>query len=95
MEMPTEQIKCIYCDELISKNARKCKHCGSIIDPVLKELEELKNKQSEQSISKDFNNNKKPYKFGIGHLLLTLLTGGFWLLIWLVLYLGRDKKIYQ
>lgn len=92
--MENEQIKCIYCDELISKNAKKCKHCGSIIDPVLKELEELKSNQAQKTISTNLN-NKIPYKFGIGHFILTLLTGGFWLLIWLVLYLGRDKKIYQ
>ena len=31
----TEERRCPYCDEVINFNAKKCKHCGEILDPTL------------------------------------------------------------
>lgn len=33
-----DKVRCPFCQELIVGTAKKCKHCGEIIDPVLKEL---------------------------------------------------------
>ena len=30
-----EERRCPYCDEIISLNAKKCKHCGEYLDPTL------------------------------------------------------------
>ena len=32
------EVKCPYCDELVSSNARKCKHCGEFLDAELRQL---------------------------------------------------------
>lgn len=49
-----DQINCPYCDELISSKAKKCKHCGEILDPQLREIEFLKNQKSQSQV---FMNN--------------------------------------
>jgi len=35
-----EERRCPYCDEVISLNAKKCKHCGEYLDPVWQKIEE-------------------------------------------------------
>ena len=50
----TETIECPFCAERISRRAKKCRHCSEIIDPALREIENLKNKGSNIIIS---NNN--------------------------------------
>jgi len=36
---------CPYCAEPVAAAAKKCKHCGEIIDATMRELELLKNNQ--------------------------------------------------
>ena len=35
--------ECPFCSEEIKYNAKKCKHCGEILDPVLRASDERKN----------------------------------------------------
>ena len=39
---PTETTECPFCAEMVSIRAKKCCHCGEIIDPVLRMVEEQK-----------------------------------------------------
>jgi hypothetical protein len=98
----TKEISCPYCAETINAAAKKCKHCGEIIDPQMREIENLKNQQKQNLIVNNNNNNnnnnpqngqKKNFGHGI-HIILTLLTGGFWAIIWFIAYANRDKNIY-
>lgn len=54
-----EKVNCSYCDELISKNAKKCKHCGEIIDVGMRELNSLKTQimTSKSRVIVNSNNN--------------------------------------
>lgn len=96
--------ECPYCAELVSSKAKKCKHCGEILDPVLRELEFVKQQRNQNLIFNNNNNNnngipstpvlKKEYPW-VGHLFMTIITGGFWLIAWFLFYIFRDKNIYH
>lgn len=95
--------ECPYCAELISVKAKKCKHCGEILDVVLRELDIVKQQRNQNLVVNNNNNNnnnsqvaslKKNYPYG-GHLLMTLLTGGFWIIPWVLFYIFRDKNVYN
>lgn len=103
MENDLEVVECPYCMEKILAKAKKCKHCGEILDAQMREIELLK-KQINTSPLVINNNNTNTYPSVIydkknypwfWHLILTLITGGGWLIIWIILYLLRDRKIYN
>jgi predicted Zn finger-like uncharacterized protein len=51
-----ETKKCDFCGEEVLAIAKKCKHCGEILDPALRQVEELKR----QVVSLSNNENSKP-----------------------------------
>jgi|WetSurMetagenome_2_1015567.scaffolds.fasta_scaffold03977_10 predicted Zn finger-like uncharacterized protein len=51
-----ETKKCDFCGEEVLAIAKKCKHCGEILDPALRQVEELK----KQVVSLSNNENSKP-----------------------------------
>lgn len=95
--LENEQIDCHYCAEKIMVKAKKCKHCGEILDPQMRELDMLKKQQNVPIIVNNNNNanlmTKRNYPW-FWHLILSLLTG-FWFFIWLICYITRDKNIYN
>jgi len=74
------QRKCPYCMEVIKPNAKKCKHCGEIIDVTL-----LRKGNSNQGL-KGF-----PH---LAHFILSIVTSGAWVIIWILHYIFRDKDKY-
>lgn len=102
-------ISCPYCSEEISASAKKCKHCGEFIDAAMREIEALKNQKqsvfmnagggaSSSSSSAAASGGAtepqlRPYRHWL-HLLLTVLTAGLWLPVWILLYLFRNKRVY-
>ncbi|UAL57252.1 zinc ribbon domain-containing protein [Edwardsiella tarda] len=103
MMTDVQQTLCPYCDELVSSKAKKCKHCGEILDQQLREIEQLKREKNQNIIVSNNNNNnnnnnsqgfsKKKFPW-IAHLILTILTGGLWGFIWLLHWIFRDKDTY-
>ena len=98
------QVKCPYCDELISPIAKKCKHCGEILDAQMREIESLKRENANRDKSNIIvsnNNNNNPSSSGtkrfphIAHLIMTILTGGVWVVVWLLHYIFRNKENYS
>jgi len=92
-----EQKECPYCGELILARAKKCKHCGEILEPVLRAAEEAKRAAerpqsaggaaaSSSASATVVVQSERRFPHGV-HLVLTLLTCGFWLPIWLIHYL--------
>lgn len=96
--------ECPYCAEMIAIKAKKCKHCGELLDPVLRELDILKKQNLVINNNNNNNNNnidapiivvaKKNYPW-LGHLFMTLISGGFWIIPWVLFYIFRDKRIYN
>jgi RNA polymerase subunit RPABC4/transcription elongation factor Spt4 len=93
---------CPYCSELILATAKKCKHCGEILDQQMRDIDLLKKQSSAVVVNNNNNNNnsnqayvlKRNYPW-FWHFILTLCTGGAWLVVWIILYIFRDKNIYN
>lgn len=94
---------CPYCAETIAKLAKKCKHCGEIIDAQMRDIEALKRQQQNVIVNNNNNNNNNNNGNGIivlrrfphlFHFIFTIFTGGLWLVIWILHYLFRDRKYY-
>ena len=49
--------QCPYCMETINAEAKKCKFCGEILDPALRELEALKQQQQQMNAGPTIINN--------------------------------------
>ncbi|MDN2578729.1 hypothetical protein [Aquibium sp. ELW1220] len=108
---PVGPIECPYCAELISAKSKKCRHCGEILDPQMRELEMLKKQQGGPHVfmnagggaasaaastsSSSSNGSQQLRRFPHWmHILLTIFTGLFWLPIYLLMFIFRNRTIY-
>ncbi len=87
-----EQTTCPYCSESVSASAKKCKHCGEILDVALREARS----PSGNGVSVVNNNTVVGYSPAgyyrpgfphVIHLIMTLFTGGLWLPVWIIHYI--------
>jgi predicted RNA-binding Zn-ribbon protein involved in translation (DUF1610 family) len=94
--------ECPFCGEQVFSIAKKCKHCGETIDVVLRTAEEAMRASNRQNQNINVNQNVAPtvvvtqkenYPWA-GHLFMTVITGGFWAIIWGICYWGRDRNRY-
>lgn len=95
-------IECPYCSGDIAAKAKKCRHCGEMLDPQMRELELLKSQKS--TAPTVFMNAGGGGGAAIGsgfqlhgfrhwlHIILTLITGGMWLPVYVLLYLFRRQS---
>ncbi len=87
---------CAFCGESILAVARKCKHCGETIDVALRAAEEARrtaehvgrgggggSSAAAASTTVVVQGGHSPFPHGL-HLLITLLTCGLWLPIWII-----------
>jgi hypothetical protein len=88
-------IDCPYCAEKIQALAKKCKHCGELLDAQLRDIEMLKSQKQNvymnaggggggSSASSSSSGGWAYREHGIlFHLFMILITGGLWI-IWLI-----------
>lgn len=93
-------IECPYCAEPINPKAKKCKHCGEMLDQHLRELDLLKKERSSANINTNVVSPSyaSPYKKNFGHfkhLVFSVCTAGFWVPFWFYFYISRDKNFYN
>jgi hypothetical protein len=106
-EAVVAQIECPYCSELINAKSKKCKHCGEILDPQMRELEILKSQRNTPQVFMNAGGaaaaasaaatgsggpvKRFPHWF---HIILCILTGGLWIPIYLLMYWFRNRRYY-
>jgi hypothetical protein len=98
--------KCEYCGEDIQISAKKCKHCGEILDAQMRDIENLKRNQSQNVfMNNSASSSASSSSVGDGvkslrsfnhllHIILSVVTGGVWLFVYIPLYIFRNKSIY-
>jgi len=111
MEIAEETKKCDFCGEKVLTVAKKCKHCGETLDVILRMAEEAKKANSSPNVFMNAGGGasaasaaasavaigaspKKSFPHG-WHLFLSIITLGWWLIIWALHYLFRDRNYYN
>lgn len=101
-------VNCPFCDELVSVNAKKCKHCGETIDVSMRKAEEAlraANTQAPVYMNAGGGGGAAAVSAGVGaiqlrpwghgwHILLSVVTIGWWIPVWILLYVFRNKSVY-
>lgn len=101
---PVSTIDCPYCSESINPKAKKCKHCGEILDPQMREIDLLKSQRNSPQVFMNAGGGaaaaaasgagilrRFPHWF---HILLVIISGGLWIPGYLLMYLFRNKRYY-
>lgn len=103
-EIALAQAECPFCDELISVKARKCKHCGETVDVAMRKAEEAM-RHSERQPNVYMNagggaaaaaggHGLRPFKHFM-HIILSVFTAGIWVPFWLLMYIFRNRSVYE
>ncbi|WP_027052809.1 hypothetical protein [Mesorhizobium erdmanii] len=103
---PAATIDCPYCAEPINPKSKKCKHCGEILDPQMREIELLKSQRNSPQVFMNAGGGAAAAAVATGvggpvkrfphwfHILLTIVSGGLWLPVYLLMYWFRNKRYY-
>jgi hypothetical protein len=96
-ESVAERVECPFCAELVAVRAKKCRFCNEVIDPVLRKAEES-SKASDRPSNVYMNaavGSRLLHPFPHGaHILVSFLTLGLWLPVYLLLYIFRNRAAY-
>lgn len=101
METGAATIDCPYCSEAINMKSKKCKHCGEILDPQMRELELLKTRTNQPQVfmnagggaAAGYAGPVKRFPHWI-HIILCILSGGLWIPGYFLMYLFRNRRYY-
>jgi uncharacterized membrane protein YvbJ len=92
--------ECPFCAEDVKVSAKKCKHCGETLDVALRAAEEAKKSNNSPNVFMNAGGGavvtapKKNFPHLI-HFILTVLTMGWWAIIWIIHYIFRNKNAYN
>ncbi|RUW74811.1 MULTISPECIES: hypothetical protein [unclassified Mesorhizobium] len=104
--LPAATIDCPYCAEPINPKSKKCKHCGEILDPQMREIELLKSQRNSPQVFMNAGGGAAAAAAASGtgttlrrfphwfHILLSIITSGLWIPVYILMYLFRNKRYY-
>ena len=102
-------MECPYCSETINAKSKKCRHCGEILDHQMREIEYLKTQRSSPQVFMNAGGAAASASAAAAaaggsealrrfphwiHVILSILSGGLWIPIYLLFYMFRNKRIY-
>ncbi|MEI8063946.1 MAG: hypothetical protein WCH84_07770 [Verrucomicrobiota bacterium] len=96
---------CPFCGEQILPEAKKCKHCGETVDIALRAAEEAKRANDKPMVFMNAGGGGGGGGGGVAvqqkqnfphvlHGIITLCTCGSWAIVWILLYIFRNKDRY-
>lgn len=90
-------VLCPMCAEEVRPEARRCRHCGATLDPVMRAEEQAAERAARRrerspatsvSVTQSVNVHiDRPFGWHLVHLILTVLTCGLWAPVWLAHWL--------
>jgi hypothetical protein len=93
VQVESLSVVCPFCAEEVRPEAKRCRHCGATLDPVLRAEEQAAERAArrrERSPAPSVNVNQsvsvhvdRPFGWHLVHLILTVLTCGLWAPVWL------------
>lgn len=97
-------IECPYCSEQINAKSKKCRHCGELLDPQMREIENLKSRGSPVFMNAGGGGGAAAAGAGFGgpvarfphriHIILSIVSAGMWVPIYILMYVFRNKRYY-
>ena len=101
--LPVATIACPYCQETINAKSKKCRFCGEILDPQMQEIQLLKSQNTPHVFMNAGGAAAAASASGAGpvrrfrhwlHIILTLISGGLWLPVYILMYVFRNRRYY-
>jgi hypothetical protein len=103
---PISTMDCPYCSEPINAKSKKCKHCGEILDPQMREIELLKSQRNSPHVFMNAGGGAAAASAATGnsgpvkrfphwiHILLCIVTSGLWIPVYVLMYWFRNRRYY-
>lgn len=82
-------IKCYECQKQVSESAAACPHCGAPVKPKPSSKKGDREPFSAQEAALLLSRKRKTNH--ILHLLLTIITGGLWVLVWILVSISNSS----
>jgi len=103
-------IDCPYCAEPINAKSKKCKHCGEILDPQMREIELLKRQSNSPQVFMNSGGAAASSASAAAavasganglrrfphwfHIFMTIITSLLWLPVYILMYVFRNRRYY-